>query len=88
MSKAHWGGIKTVEFGWPVGMPVCRQLGDRVCAMRTSLRIELRGYIDKKGRMYWARFGGEPFSDLEFLTKQLDRMNEMVKAETAGPKAD
>jgi peroxiredoxin len=44
--------------------------------------------IDKKGRMYWGRFGGDPFGDLEFLTKQLDRMNELVKAETAGPKAD
>jgi peroxiredoxin/tetratricopeptide (TPR) repeat protein len=44
--------------------------------------------IDKKGRMYWTRFGGEPFGDLEFLTKQLDRMNELVKAETVGSKAD
>lgn len=37
--------------------------------------------IDKKGRVYWARFGGEPFSDAAFLTKQLERMNELVKAE-------
>jgi hypothetical protein len=22
--------IKTVEFGWPMGMPVCRPLGDGV----------------------------------------------------------
>ena len=31
--------------------------------------------IDKKGRVYWARFGGEPFSDMPFLVKQVERMN-------------
>jgi hypothetical protein len=35
--------------------------------------------IDKKGRVYWARHGGEPFSDMAFLTKQLERMNEEVR---------
>ena len=29
--------IKTVEFGWPVGMPVCRSLGDAICEIRTHL---------------------------------------------------
>src|SRR6266699_5050948 len=47
--------IKTVEFGWPVGMPVCRPLGDGVHEVRTSLarnRIaRVLFYIDKKGRM-------------------------------------
>jgi peroxiredoxin len=32
--------------------------------------------IDKKGRVYWARVGGDPFSDTAFLLKQLGRMNE------------
>lgn len=32
--------------------------------------------IDKKGRVRWARNGGEPFGDLAFLEKQLGRMNE------------
>jgi peroxiredoxin/tetratricopeptide (TPR) repeat protein len=31
--------------------------------------------IDKQGRVYWARNGGEPFSDVAFLVKQLERMN-------------
>lgn len=31
--------------------------------------------IDAKGRVYWARLGGDPFSDVAFLTKQLERMN-------------
>jgi peroxiredoxin len=34
--------------------------------------------IDKKGRVYWARFGGDPFSDMSFLVKQVERMNELV----------
>lgn len=32
--------------------------------------------IDKRGRVRWARNGGEPFGDLAFLEKQLGRMNE------------
>ena len=34
--------------------------------------------IDKQGRAYWARFGGDPFTDTAFLEKQLKRMNERV----------
>ena len=30
--------IKTVEFGWPVGLPVCRSLGRGLWEVRTSLR--------------------------------------------------
>jgi phage-related protein len=47
--------IKTVEFGWPIGMPVCRPLGTGLNEVRTSLaqnRIaRVLFYIDKKGRM-------------------------------------
>ena len=31
--------------------------------------------IDKQGRVHWARNGGEPFSDIAFLTKQIELMN-------------
>jgi peroxiredoxin/tetratricopeptide (TPR) repeat protein len=34
--------------------------------------------IDKLGRVHWARNGGEPFGDMAFLAKQLERMNEAV----------
>src|SRR5713226_4219513 len=51
--------IKTVEFGWPIGMPVCRPLGDGIYEVRTSLaqnRIaRVLFYIDKKGRMVLLR---------------------------------
>jgi len=29
--------IKAVEFGWPVGLPVCRSLGDGLREVRSSL---------------------------------------------------
>jgi phage-related protein len=47
--------IKTVEFGWPLGMPLCRPLGDGVYEVRSSLlqnRIaRVLFYVDRKGRM-------------------------------------
>jgi phage-related protein len=47
--------IKTVEFGWPVGMPVCKPLADGIYEVRTNLahnRIaRVLFYIDKRGRM-------------------------------------
>jgi phage-related protein len=47
--------IETVEFGWPVGMPVCRPLAEGMYEIRTHLaqnRIaRVLFYIDKLGRM-------------------------------------
>jgi phage-related protein len=47
--------IKSVEFGWPIGMPLCRPLEAGIHEIRTSLtqnRIaRLLFYIDTKGRM-------------------------------------
>ena len=34
--------------------------------------------IDKQGRAYWARFGGDPFTDTAFLEKALKRMNDRL----------
>jgi len=45
--------IKTVEFSWPIGMPVCKPLGEGIYEERTSLarnRIaRVLFYIDRKG---------------------------------------
>ena len=30
-------GIKLVEYGWPIGMPVCRSMGDGLWEVRTTL---------------------------------------------------
>jgi len=47
--------IKTVEFGWPVGMPVCRPMGRGIYEVRTGLthnRIaRVLFYVDAKNRM-------------------------------------
>lgn len=47
--------IETVEFGWPVGMPVCRALQGGIYEVRTNLpqnRIaRVLFYIDRLGRM-------------------------------------
>jgi len=47
--------IKTVEFGWPVGMPACRSVGGGIYEVRSELvqnRIaRVLFYLDKNGRM-------------------------------------
>ncbi len=40
--------------------------------------------IDKLGRVHWARSGGDPFTDVAFLTKELARMNAAVKSQSVG----
>jgi phage-related protein len=70
--------IKTVEFGWPVGMPVCRSLGDGICEIRTHLtqgRIaRVLFYIDAKRRMvllhgFVKKTQKTPLNDLELARK-------------------
>ena len=47
--------IKTVEFGWPIGMPTCKPLGDGIYEVRTRLgqnRVaRVLFYIDARNRM-------------------------------------
>ncbi len=46
--------IKTVEFGWPVGMPTCRPIGNGLFEVRTALssdRIARVLFCIYKGRM-------------------------------------
>jgi phage-related protein len=47
--------IRTVEFGWPVGMPVCRSVGSGIYEVRSALaqnRIaRVLFYFDKNSRM-------------------------------------
>lgn len=52
--KAIGTDIKTVEFGWPVGMPVCRPLKDGLYEVRTNLnggRIARVMFCFNKGNM-------------------------------------
>jgi phage-related protein len=66
--------IKTVEFGWPIGMPVCKPLGDGIYEVRTRLaqnRIaRVLFYIDKNSRMvllhgFIEKSRSTPHDDLE-----------------------
>ena len=47
--------IKGVEFGWPIGMPVCRPMGDGIYEVRTKLSqnrtARVLFYIDERSRM-------------------------------------
>src|ERR1700722_15698102 len=67
--------IRTVEYGWPVGMPACRPLGDGIYEVRTSLsqnRItRVMFYIDRRGRMvllhgFIKKTRSTPHGDLEW----------------------
>jgi phage-related protein len=44
--------IRTVEFGWPIGMPVCRPLGKGLYEVRTNLK-------DRIARVLFAIEDGE-----------------------------
>ena len=46
--------IKTVEYGWPIGMPVCRPMGDGLHEVRSTLpgnRIARVLFCVKDGQM-------------------------------------
>jgi phage-related protein len=53
--RAIGADIQTVEFGWPIGMPFARAMGDGLHEVRTTLlgnRIaRVLFYVDRRGRM-------------------------------------
>ena len=72
------GDIKTVEYSWPIGMPVCRPLGDGLFEVRTQLKntiarvifcisknhmILLHGFIKKTQKT--------PTNDLDIAKKRM-----------------
>lgn len=70
--------IRTVEFGWPVGMPVCRAMGGGLYEVRSNLsenRIaRVLFYFDKHGRMvllhgFIKKTQKTPDEDLELARK-------------------
>ena len=75
---------KNVEYLKTISLPGVKILSDPAGANAKRFRsyddfedMELHStlLIDKQGRVHWSRTGGAPFSDLGFLTKQLERMN-------------
>ena len=76
--------IKTVEFGWPVGMPTCRPLHGGLYEVRTNLTQGRIGrvlfYIDQMGRMvllhgFIKKTQKTPDEDME-LARKNKRMHE------------
>lgn len=46
--------IRTAEYGWPIGMPTCRALGDGLHEIRTNLPNRIARvlfYVDRLGRL-------------------------------------
>lgn len=52
--KAIGEDIKTVEFGWPIGMPTCRNLHGGIWEVRTNLEKKIARvfFCVDDGRMY------------------------------------
>lgn len=80
--------IKTVEFGWPTGLPVCRPLGEGLWEVRSSLtgRIArvlffiaddtmrlLHGFIKKQQKT--------PPQDLALARRRMREVQEALKQE-------
>ena len=40
-----------------------------------EIELHSTNFIDRDGRVRWARTGGEPFMDLDFLLEEIDRAN-------------
>lgn len=40
--------------------------------------------IDTRGRVHWKRTGGDPFTDMDFILKEVKRMNESQSHADAG----
>jgi len=77
--------IKTVEFGWPVGMPTCRPMGRGLHEVRTSLtgnRIaRVFFYVDKNQRMVLLhgilkKTRATPASDLDLAWRNMSKHKE------------
>jgi phage-related protein len=77
--------VKTVEFGWPIGMPTCRPLGDGIHEVRTNLtqnRIaRILFYVDKRSRMvllhgFIKKTRKTPPEDLDLAKKNKKRHQE------------
>jgi phage-related protein len=85
--KAIGADIRTVEFGWPIGMPTCRPLGEGLFEVRTNLdggriarvlfgieqqqAVLLHGFIKKAQKT--------PKRELEITKRRLVDLRERIK---------
>jgi phage-related protein len=80
--------IKTVEFGWPIGMPVCRLIGDGMHEVRTRLPgnriVRVFFYIDRRQRMVLLhgivkKTQATPTADLDLARKNMRKHEKGLK---------
>ena len=80
--------IKTVEFGWPVGMPICRPMGNGLHEVRTNLTgnqiARVFFYIDQEQRMVLLhglvkKTNAIPKADLELARQNKSKHERGVK---------
>jgi phage-related protein len=80
--------IRTAEFGWPIGMPVCRSLGRGMYEVRTQLtqnRIaRVMFYVDKRARMvllhgFIKKTRNTPVEDLELARRNMSKHQRGLK---------
>lgn len=44
-----------------------------------DLELHPTNLIDREGRLRWARTGGDPFMDMDFLLKEIDRIERLER---------
>lgn len=79
--------IRTVEYGWPIGMPVCRPLGNGISEVRTSLQNRISRvlfYIDQRGKMvllhgFLKKTNTTPTSDLDVAETRKKAHEKLVR---------
>jgi phage-related protein len=80
--------IKTVEFGWPIGMPICRLIGGGLHELRTHLPgnriVRIFFYIDRRQRMVLLhgivkKTQATPASDLDFARQNMSKHEKGLK---------
>lgn len=87
--------LRKAQFGWPIGMPLCRNLGDGLSELRSSLPnnriarllltlyggaiVVLHGFIKKSKKI--------PKADLELAKKRKRELEKGTKNESAGKKS-
>jgi phage-related protein len=70
--------IMSAEFGWPIGMPTCRPLGDGLHEIRTDLANKISRvafYVDRRQRMallhgFIKKSQGMPLEDMRLARKR------------------
>ena len=86
--------IKTVEFGWPVGLPVCRSLSDGLWEVRSALRNRIaRVLFCIEGNTMWLLHGfikkqqKTPAGEIDMARKRMREILIAIRASRKGKRS-